>query len=68
MQQDKERIIVERDILRSEYTTCSSPAKSAQLFAALQALSWAVDPTSVAPPTLTVLAGKCHPFSGSLAS
>jgi hypothetical protein len=68
MQQDKERILVERDILRSEYTMCSDPAKSAQLFAAMQALSWAIDPSSAASPALTVLAGKCHPFSGSLAS
>lgn len=67
MQPDEARITMERDILRSEYMSCADPAKSAQLFAAMQALSWAIDPSCAAPPMLTVLAGRCLPFTGSLA-
>jgi hypothetical protein len=62
MQSMKERIIIERDILQSEYQCQTDREKSGQLFAAMQALSWAIDPRVAAPPNLSILAGKVQPL------
>jgi hypothetical protein len=62
MQSMKERVTIERDILQSEYQCQTDREKSEQLFSAIQALSWAIEPQCAASPNLCILAGKVQPF------
>jgi hypothetical protein len=54
----KDRIAVEKGILRDEYTLAPNKANSPQMFAAMQALAWALDPRCAASPSLAIAAGK----------
>lgn len=56
------RIKTEIECLRSEYTHQGDPGKSAQLYAAMQALEWSNDPNNAAAPTWVILAGKALPL------
>jgi hypothetical protein len=67
MEQDaKDRLTAERDRLRGEFETQLDPHKSAQLYAAKQALDWALDQNIAAAPTWVILAGKAQPLMGTL--
>lgn len=60
-----ERVASELDHLRNEYSCQQDTNKSAQLYAAMQALEWVVDPNVAAAPGWVILAGKVAPLMGT---
>ena len=58
----QDRVASEIERLRIEYISQRDPAKSSQLYAAMQALEWANSPENAVAPTWVILAGKAHPL------